>query len=279
MTDVIRNLLRNIWSTAAPAWGHHADFVDERGQVISQAMLDAAGTGPGDHVLELACGPAGVGLAAAEIVGAEGEVVLTDVAPEMTAIATERAEGRNLTNVKIVQMGMEDMTFPDASFDAVLCREGLMLVISPATALGETHRVLVPGGHAVYAVWGPRDRNPWLGVLFDVITAHLGIRVPPPGMPDPFSLSDDGALEMLLNTAGFEEVIVREVASPMIVSSFDEWWSVVPALAGPVGPMLAAQTPEIYDAIREDARTRLDRYRSETGYEVPGLSLVGSGRH
>jgi SAM-dependent methyltransferase len=279
VTDVIRNLLRNIWSTAAPAWGHHADFVDERGEVITQAMLDAAGTGPGDHVLELACGPAGVGLAAAEIVGADGEVVLTDVAPEMTAIATGRAEARNVTNVKIVQMGMEDMTFPDASFDAVLCREGLMLVMSPATALREAHRVLVPGGHAVYAVWGPRARNPWLGVLFDVVTARLKVTVPPPGMPDPFSLSDYGALEMLLNTAGFEEIIVREVASPVIVPSFDKWWSVVPALAGPVGAMLAAQPPEIYEAIREDARTMLDLYRTETGYEVPGLSFVCSGRH
>jgi SAM-dependent methyltransferase len=230
-------------------------------------------------VLELACGPAGVGLAAAEIVGADGEVVLTDVAPEMTAIASERADRRNLSNVKIVQMGMEDMTFPDASFDAVLCREGLMLVISPATALREAHRVLVPGGRAVYAVWGPRERNPWLGVLFDVVTARLGVTVPPPGMPDPFSLSDYGALEMLLNTAGFEEIIVREVASPVIVPSFDKWWSVVPALAGPVGAMLAAQPPEIYEAIREDARTMLDLYRTETGYEVPGLSFVCSGRH
>ncbi|MDT5091430.1 MAG: hypothetical protein QOH60_793, partial [Mycobacterium sp.] len=36
---------------------------------------------------------------------------------------------------------------------------------------------------------------------------------------------------------------------------------------------------EIYEAIREDARTMLDLYRTETGYEVPGLSFVCSGRH
>jgi ubiquinone/menaquinone biosynthesis C-methylase UbiE len=134
-------------------------------------MLEAAGTGPGDRVLELACGPAGTGLAAAEIVGADGEVVLTDVAPEMTAIAAERADSRNLTNVKTAQIGMEDITFPDASFDAVLCREGLMLVINPATVVREAHRVLVPSGRAVFTVWGPRERNPWLGVLFDMASS------------------------------------------------------------------------------------------------------------
>ena len=279
MTDVIRDLLRNIWSTAAPAWGRHADYVDDRGAVVTQAMLEAARTEPGDRVLELACGPAGTGLAAAEIVGADGEVVLTDVAPEMTAIAAERAGSRNLTNVKTAQIGMEDITFPDASFDAVLCREGLMLVISPATVVREARRVLVPSGRAVFAVWGPRERNPWLGVLFDVITARLGISVPPPGMPDPFALSDYGKLESLLSEAGFEDVSVREVESPMIVSSFDEWWTVVPSLAGPVGPALALQPADVLAGIREEAGTRLDQYRTETGYELPGLSFVGSGLH
>ena len=46
---------------------------------------------PGDRVLELACGPGGLGLAAAERVGPGGEVVLSDVAAEMTAIAAARA--------------------------------------------------------------------------------------------------------------------------------------------------------------------------------------------
>jgi hypothetical protein len=62
-------------------------------------------------------------------------------------------------------------------------------------------------------------------------------------------------------------------------SSFEEWWSVVPELAGPVGPMLAAQPADVYAAIRDDAHTMLDQYRAETGYELPGLSFVGSGRH
>jgi hypothetical protein len=65
----------------------------------------------------------------------------------------------------------------------------------------------------------------------------------------------------------------------MNASSFDEWWTVVPSLAGPVGPALAAQPPEVYAAIRDDAHTMLDQYRTEAGYELPGLSFIGSGRH
>ena len=67
--DPLRASLRAIWSTAAHAWGEHAEYVDSRSDAVTQAMLDAAALRPGDHVLELACGPAGVGIAAADLVG------------------------------------------------------------------------------------------------------------------------------------------------------------------------------------------------------------------
>ena len=51
-------------------------------------------------MLELACGAGGAGLAAAELVGPGGEVVISDVAPEMTAIAAARAEALGLRNVR-----------------------------------------------------------------------------------------------------------------------------------------------------------------------------------
>jgi SAM-dependent methyltransferase len=274
------NPLHAIWSAAAPAWASHADYVDERGAMVTKAMLTTVGLRPGARVLELACGPGGTGLAAAESVGPSGEVVLSDIAPEMTAIAAERAGARNLVNIRTAQIDIENIEFPDASFDVVLCREGLMLVADPAAAVREAHRVLVPDGWAAFAVWGPRDRNPWLGVLLDAITEELGVPVPPPGMPGPFSLSDYGQLEELLSAAGFEDVCVREIAAPMVAASFDEWWSVVPSLAGPLGPLLAAQPADVNTAIRAAAEEALDQFRTQTGeLELPGLSFVGAGRH
>ena len=79
--DPLRNSLRAIWSAAASSWGTHADFLDTRGGVVTRAMIDAASLRLGDQVLELACGPGGVGMAAAEVVGPHGNVVLSDIAP------------------------------------------------------------------------------------------------------------------------------------------------------------------------------------------------------
>jgi SAM-dependent methyltransferase len=203
-------------------------------------MLEAAGVRSGDCVLELACGPGGVGLAAAERVGPTGSVVLSDVTAEMTSVAAARAAALQLTNVTACELDLEHIARSDGSHDVVLCREGLMLVPEPARALGEIRRALRPGGRAAAAVWGPRERNPWLGVLFDAISAHLGVPVPPPGIPGPFSLTDAEVLTALMEDAGFSDIAVAEISTPLRVDSFGEWWTTVPSLAGPVAGILAS---------------------------------------
>ena len=240
-------------------------------------MLDAACLHRGARVIELACGPGGVGLAAAEIVGPDGAVVLSDFAPEMTAIAAERAEVAGLTNVTTREVNLEQIDYPDATFDTALCREGLMLVPDPASAVREAHRILRPDGRAVFTVWGPRQRNPWLGLLFDAITAQLGVAIPPPGVPGPFSLDADGALDGLLLAAGFTDVAVREIPTPLHTASVDDWWSVVPSLAGPVAQLLATLPSEVTAAIRAQVDAAMADFATPNGYELPGVS-VRSGR-
>jgi ubiquinone/menaquinone biosynthesis C-methylase UbiE len=101
-----------------------------------------------------------LGLAAAARVAPEGEVVLSDVAAEMTAIAATRAEELGLENVSTRVLDLERIDEPDGSYDVVLCREGLMLVPDPGRAAGEIRRVMRLGGRFALAVWGPRERNP-----------------------------------------------------------------------------------------------------------------------
>ena len=69
-----------------------------------------------------------------------------------------------------------------------------MFATDPARAAGEIRRVLRPGGRAAVAVRGPRERNPWLAVVFDAVSAQVGAPVPPPGVPGPFSLGDADGL-------------------------------------------------------------------------------------
>jgi enediyne biosynthesis protein CalE5 len=144
----------------APAWREHAGYADARGAGVAERMLELPTPGPGDRVLELACGAGGLGLAVASRVAPGGEVVLSYVVAEMTAIASARADALGLTNVSIREPDLESIEQPDESYDVVLCREGLMFATDPDRAAREIRRVLRPGGRVEVAVWGPRERTP-----------------------------------------------------------------------------------------------------------------------
>src|SRR3954471_3964520 len=242
--DAIRAGLASLWSRVAGGWARHADYADARGARCAERMLELGQVRAGDRVLELACGPGGLGFAAAERVGPGGEVVLTDVAEEMTAIAAARGAQLGLGNVAFRRLDLERIEEPDASYDAVLCREGLMFALEPERAVAEIRRVLRPGGRAAVAVWAARERNPWLGLMMDAVSAHTGAPVPPPGIPGPFALGDSGALRRLLDGAGLADVRVGELSVPLRTASFDEWWGRTTALAGPLSAILAALPAE-----------------------------------
>jgi SAM-dependent methyltransferase len=270
----LRAQLHRTWNSVASGWAANAGYADARGAAVTRTLFELAAPAEGDRVLELAAGAGGVGLAAATVVGPHGEVVISDVAPNMTAIAARRAEERGLANVTTRDLDLEAIDEPDESFDVVLCREGLMLVPDPRLAAREIRRVLRPGGRAAVAVWGPRERNPWLGIVFDAVGAQLGAQVPPPGVPGPFSLADVGLVHDVLAGAGLDDVEVREVDVPCEAASVDEWWGRTTALAGPLADRLHVLPEPARAALVERASAAAEAHRTPEGLTFPGVSLV-----
>jgi SAM-dependent methyltransferase len=276
--DELRTGLHQMWSAVADGWGEHAEHVDTRAAELTARLLALVAPKLGDRVLELACGPGGAGLSAAEHVGPDGEVVLSDFSAEMTAIASERAKAHGAANVTTRVLDLEQIDEADGSFDIVLCREGLMLVPDPPRAAREIHRVLRPGGRAAISVWGPRQRNPWLALMFDAVSAQLGCPVPPTNVPGPFSLEDADRLAGVLTDAQLSDVTVSEFPVPLTVPSFEEWWTVRCALAGPLTKILASLPEDTAQAICDRAREAARPYQNPRGLEFPGVALLASGR-
>ena len=277
--DAVRARLAGMWASVAGGWAQNAAYADARGAQCAERMLELAQVGAGERVLELACGPGGLGLAAAARVGPGGEVVLTDVAEEMPAIAAARAAEPGATNVTVRRLDLERIDEPDASYDVVLCREGLMFALEPGRAAGEMRRVLRPGGRVAVAVWAARERNPWLGLVMDAVSAQIGAPVPPPGIPGPFALGDADELHRLLDGAGLADVHVGELSVPLRTASFDEWWERTSALAGPLSAILAAMPEPGVQALRERARETARAYETASGgLDFPGVTLVATAR-
>jgi SAM-dependent methyltransferase len=232
----------------------------------------------GERVLELACGPGGPGFAAAALVGPNGDVVVSDVSPAMTAIARRRAHVLGLHAVESRVLDLEDIDEPDEAFDVVFCREGLMLVADPVRAAREIRRVLRPGGRLVLSVWGPRRENPWLGLVFDAVGAQLGAPMPPTGVAHPFSLDDRDRLAEVLSAAGLSDVAIAALSTPYRAATTDEWWSRTAVLAGPLARRLAALAPEQSAQLRERAEQAASPYLTQEGLVFPGVSLLPSAR-
>jgi hypothetical protein len=101
--------------------------------------------------------------------------------------------------------------------------------------------------------WGPREENPWLGVVLDAVGEQFGTTFPPPGVRGPFSLEDAALLTSVLEDGGLADVRVEMLATPMHAASLEAWWERVPKLAGPLAGALAGMDPDVREAIARRA--------------------------
>ena len=97
----------------------------------NKLMLDLANLRSGHRVLDVAAGTGDQTLMAARRVGPGGYVLATDISASMLQLAAEAAQGAGLTNVETRVMDAENLDLEPDSFDAVICRMGLMLMPNP----------------------------------------------------------------------------------------------------------------------------------------------------
>lgn len=268
--------VRDAWDRVSDAWDELAEELAAGSAPVRAAVLDAIAAGPGDRVLDLAGGTGTLGRDLAPLVG---EVVCTDIAPGMVAAAERRAVAAGLTNVSCRVEDAHELTFDDASFDAVTCQFGLMLLPRPDDALREIRRVLRAGGRFAAATWGPPERNVRLLVIGAALIEH-GHLAPrdPRARGGVFSLSDAEALATRVGDAGFQAVDVRPVAVERTYTRFEDFWDRNLATGAPLRAIVDALSPAELEAARETCRDACEHLRTPAGYRFPGEALVVSAR-
>src|SRR5919202_1779721 len=242
---------RERWEAAAAGWGQEREAFQRDTVAVSQWMLDAARLQPGHTVLELAAGPADLGLMAAELVAPGGRAIITDGAEAMLDVARARAQELGTTNVEIRQMEAEWIDLPAASVDAVLCRWGYMLLADPEAALRETRRVLQPRGRGALAAWDDPERNPWMAAGMRVFMARGVVPPPDPTEPGPFAFAAPGRIESLLDAAGFDDIEVDAVDFAFEADSLDAWWEHLTRTSTRVTRALGTLSPAEHYALRD----------------------------
>jgi ubiquinone/menaquinone biosynthesis C-methylase UbiE len=136
------------------------------------------GLGPGDGVLDIACGPGNFTREFARLVGRSGLAVGIDASPTMLtrAVAETPAARGPRGNVAYMRADAARMPFRDASFDAVCCFAALHLFADPFLALDEMARVLTPGGR-VAILTSCRTLTPAARAWDGFVGSRLGMRM------------------------------------------------------------------------------------------------------
>jgi SAM-dependent methyltransferase len=265
------------WEDAAEAWHRWGPAIERWLGAATERMLDNAGITTGSRVLDVAAGAGGQTLAAARRVGPAGHVLATDISPTILEYAAKAATEAGLTNIATRELDGEQIDVEAGGFDAVISRVGLIYFPDQQTALGGMRTALRPGGRLSAVVYSTADRNGFFAIPVGIIRRRAQLPPPAPGQPGPFSLGAPGVAEDALIRAGFRDVTVEAVPSPVRMTSSAECVAFERESFGALHQMLSG----LPEADREAAWTEIGQALAEfdgpDGFVGPCEMLVVSG--
>ena len=271
-----KNAQREQWNKDGAAWRRWNPTLDRWYGAVTQQMLDLARIQAGQRVLDIAAGAGEPAVSAAERVGPDGYVLATDISEGIVELAHQVAVERGLKHVHTRVMDGEKLDLPDASFDAVLCRLGLMYMPHPVTAMREWRRALRAGGRVAVVVFSTPDRNGWGAIPASIIRRHAQLPPPVPGQPGPFSLGSPGVLEGVFREAGFANPEVHAVPAPLKMASTTEYVRLAREAFGAFNAMMAQMSPQEREPVWAEVEESMRSFESPGGFEVPAECLVGA---
>ena len=270
---------RRDWNSAAQGWHDWQDLIFSTTAPVSRRLVELAELEPGNRVLDVAAGTGEPSLTAAQAVGPEGQVVATDISPEMLAYARQRAEAAGVGNVEYVEADASSLDFPAESFDAALSRWGIIFEPEAEAAAGRIRGFLKPGSRMAICSWGPPERVPMLSLPMRTVMTRLNVPPPPPGTPGPLSRPTAEAIGGLLEGGGFTDVEVEELEIGMDWDSPEEFARFAREIAPPINALMADHPPEVkeetWDAVVEASR---EHAGDDGTVHLTNLVLLAVGR-
>ena len=197
-----------LWSVAPTYWSQHFEpcFLPMYKKVLEQVSLTEE-----TLLLDAGCG---AGLFSFMAINAGAQVIGIDAAPGLLEVARYRNPDNNF-----MEEDLEALPFADNSFDIVTGFNSFQYAGDFEKALQEAKRVLKKNGRLVIGIWD----KPELSEATQVLKA-IGslLPPPPPGTPGPFALSEDGAMETIVNKIGMNLIYKTKVGCPLLYTQLPD---------------------------------------------------------
>ena len=267
-------------------WDKHAKGWNDKGADIrawlrdsTDAMLAMAEIKAGSRVLDVAAGAGDQTLDIAARVGPNGYVLATDLSPVILEFAKANARRAGYDNVETRATDGENLELPEASFDAAICRLGLMFFPDPGHSLRGIFRALRPGGMACTMVFSTPDMNPCVAILISTALKHAGLPPRDPFQPGGLlSLGKPGLIDDLFNRAGFSRVATTKIMAPFRLPSVKDYLDFVRKSASPIVQILSRLDDTARQAAWVEIEDKLSVFNTPSGWEGPNELLLTVGR-
>jgi len=199
-------------------WDDHValyeDVFEPLTQSLSSAAIEALAPEPQSRVLDSA---AGAGGAALELARRGHRVTAIDASLAMVSRAKERASTTGLV-IEALTMDGQDLTFPDASFDAALSVLGVILFPDAVRGLSELRRVVRPGGRIALVTWTAPEAYELIGQLRAAALSVLG-SLPARPLPAQLRFKEREEFQALFAAAGLPTAEISEVTAELVAPS------------------------------------------------------------
>jgi ubiquinone/menaquinone biosynthesis C-methylase UbiE len=274
-----KNAAREQWDRAAAGWNDHGPQIRAWLRDATAAMIEMAGIKRGSRVLDVAAGAGDQTEDLAERVGPEGYVLATDISAGILELAKRNIEQAGYRNVDFRVADGENLSAEEASFDAAVCRLGLMLFPDPLQGLREMHRALRSGGSACTIVFSTPQANPCIAVLMQTALEHAGLPPRDPYQPGSLmSLGKPGLIDELFREAGFRAVATTRISAPFRLPSAADYLAFIRSSASPIQQILGRLNSAAQQSAFAEMEERLRAFDATDGWSGPNELLLTAGQ-
>lgn len=269
-------------------WRDNQARLDRMLAPCGAAAIATAAPAPGERILDIGCGSGASSLELADRVGAAGHVLGLDISEPLLSRARERASERADASAPIsFRLGdAASDPLPEAPFDLLFSRFGVMFFPDPIAAFTNLRRALAPNGRLVFVCWRAFEENDWVRLLMTAVTDILPpLPMPPPEAPGPFSFGDPDRVRGILSGAGFSDVRLEAFDCPLVygeASTREEAVDAALELSLQVGPLsraLAEHPPELRERAAAAVRRALGERVSGHVVALHGACWIVTARN
>jgi ubiquinone/menaquinone biosynthesis C-methylase UbiE len=259
----------------AEGWQQWWKIFEQGAQIVNDRLVELAEIKQGDKVLDIATGIGEPAITAAKKVGIKGHVMATDISPQMLNIAKERAASFGLEDIvefKEIDAEKIDISLQallqSPSFNAILCRWGLMFLPNLTLTLTNIYKLLSSGGKVAAAVWSEPSKVPKLYAAIDFIAREMGISSTITDnhhnyakiLLRPFNLANIDIVKEALDKAGFKDIHIEYINVIFEFASAEDYTNFAKAIIAPIQDILSNETEtrkeEIWKAFAKEIENK-----------------------